>query len=222
MKKLLCLVIFLATLCCFTFAGCEEEREYHPYLDYGINFTAEKPVFYFESVTREDLKDVKVERMRWTFAGYEPLNYFKTYEKFSENYLKNLSGNKFYLLKCEENNTIFTNTSQQYFIIYQKKDLSELMLVEEYSIVDEELGAGGDGTTVSFQILINPIEKTEEIEFTFEFGCKHRMDGQIFKYINIYAGEECFSTCYFNNRVSIPSEWFEDYLKTNLIYGDDL
>ena len=117
-----------------------------------------------------------------------------------------------------------------YFGVFQKNDSAEILLEESFHYYNEELGSKPntedfdcwESVSVYFDLYIKSSEKAEINDFKFEFGKLEKPYRGSNKYINIYSGEVCFATCYYNNYVTISRAWFENYFKTNLIYGDDL
>ncbi len=221
MKKFLCICLTLITfVCCFAFVGCEEKDD--------INYTAEKPVYQYDSEVY-DYGDGRDENVQLTLKGCTPIKSFKFYKDFSKYYSDNLKGNKEYLLYRSNEIQPLTPYDEGYFGFYRENETEDLILKEAFDYYDKELGTkptgGEDGVksvSVYFSIFIKSFEKIETSEITLEFGKTVSKNGLPDKYINIYSGEECFATCYFHNKVYIPQEWYENYLKTNLIYGDDL
>jgi len=230
MKKLLCLCLtVLMLVCCFGFVGCDKEEVEN------INYTAERPIIdfvsdreYKDNETTGKTETILLFKDRQNSSIYEQATDFNKFEDLSEYYSNNMKGENFYLMRCGYPMYGFLLTSEHYFDFYKERDGEELLLAEHYAIYDEELGtkdygdkATGIHITVSFVFFIKPIKKIES-EFKFEFGKYTMANGIINKYINIFLDEKCFATCYFSNHVNIPQEWYENYLKTNLIYGDEL
>lgn len=225
MKKILCLALVTLMIgCTFGVAGCEEKEE-----DDGIEYTAEKPILDFESVKLEnEIAPNGGEEIYWTLKGYEPIRMNYYFEEFFNYYDEVLKGSKLHFVERGYDMPMYIDPKSEFFTFYRNNETGELLAKEIYYIYDEELGTESDLDvctgrliTLSFTILIKPIEKSTS-ELCFEFGKRTLNNRTIEKYINIYFGEECFATCYFSNHVNIPQEWYENYLKENLIYGDDL
>ncbi len=94
-----------------------------------------------------------------------------------------------------------------------------------FSLFDKELGVwapqnkpSGVNISLEFCMFIIPTESKAENGFKLEFGkSKDKIYGYD-KYLNVYNGEECFATCYFDRGVrSIKEEWFQNYFTNNLI-----
>lgn len=216
MKKLLCLCLTVVMLVfCFGFVGCEKKDD--------INYTAERPWIDPVYATLDD------EERTLTVNGCKLIKRCKSYIEFSEYYKEHLKGNRVYLLYRGNEVLPLTPYDEGCFDFSGNTETGEFIVEESYDYYDGELGSklgdGKDGwkaVSVHLDILIKPTGKLGISELTFEFGKKISHNGMPEKYINMYSGEECFATCYFNNYVYIPQEWYENYLKTNLIYGDDL
>lgn len=218
MKKVLfCMLSALPFCVCF--AGCKSCD--------GIEYTASEPelLFEFEVYSENDN-----ERL-WTLKDYTPISNFKSYKDFSAFYNENMKGSNTYLLYREEPEA--TNPyNEGYFAFYRGNETNDLILEESFTYFDKELGTNPGGSkddvkaiSFSLEIFIKPIEKTSASELKLEFGKLEKPLkglGEYEKYINLYFGEECFATCFYYNNVKVSFEWFENYFKTNLIYGDEI
>ncbi len=223
MKKILCLCLtVLMLVCCFGFIGCEKEDD--------INYTAEKPILNFETEWIEEFDESENKTYKyWTYKGFELVGRFNYYKDFSEYYSTNLKDNKLYLFSHpNEDLRPMPPDEQGGYNYFKNKQTGEMIVFECYKYYDSSLGvidcgekAGCSTHILYFCIFIKPIESAKA-DLIFEFGKLTRANGSIEKYINVYSGEECFATCYFDNNVYISQEWYENYLKTNLVYGDEL
>ena len=227
MKKILCLALVTLMIgCTFGVAGCEA--------DDGIEFTAEKPIYIYKYSPLENWEEIEEGEMRSTINGCDPIKGFSFYKDFSEYYVENLKGNKAYLLYRSNEIPPFTPDDKGTFGFYREKETGVLILEESYHLYDSELGTKPFDGTIPYQsvsvyldIFIKAIDGIDLNELKLEFG---KIDADKLeipfygpdKYINIYTGEICFATCYYNNHVTVPREWFENFFKENLIYGDDL
>ena len=210
-----------SVLCCFVFSGCNKDNIY---------YTAEKPVFQFKSVTLENyVQLIEDGEMYWTLEGCDPIKHFSFFKNFSEYYRENLTEDNAYLLYRDNENPPLTPYDEGSFSFYREKESGKLIMNESYDYYDSALGTKPykgkipyNPVSLYLDIYIRAVDKADLNGLLLEFGKLENRFYSYDKYINIYIGEECFATCYYNNQVNIPREWFENYFKTNLIYTDDL
>lgn len=220
MKKILCLCLtFLITVCCFNFVGCESD---------GIEYIAKMPEIQYRSEIYEYGNGTD-ESVQLTLNGCAPISQFKFYNNFSKYYFENLKGSNSYLLYRSNEKSTLNPYDEGNFGFYRERETGDLILQEAFDYYNKELGTksddGKDGVksvSIYLNIFIKPIEKTDDSEIILEFGKLESSFYRCDKYINIYLGEKCFATCYYESKVTIRREWYENYLKTNLIYGDEL
>lgn len=220
MKKFLCLCLTVSMIvCCFGFLGCKND---------GIEYTAKNPVFRYESEVYE-YGNGTGEQVRLTLKGCTPVQNFKFYKDFSKYYVDNLKGSGMYLLSRDNEIPPLNPYHAGDFGFYRENESNDLIIQESFDYYDKELGSkpngGKDGVkaiSVCFDVFIKSIKKIEIGEIVLEFGKLENKFYSYEKFINIYFGEECFATCYYDNHVTIPREWYENYFKTYLIYGDNL
>ena len=232
-KKILYCILALAMLvCCLSVVGCKDDKsrdqeegfkDFYKQRFQGIDFTAERPIIDLSVTWREREWEYKLVE-KYTYWGYEPITYIYSFNDTANYYLENLTGNKIYLLNSANMATNKHTSIDRWFAFYQHQELPEVLLVENFSVYDEDIVEYSDrGISVALNIFIKPTERIEKDELKFEYGIIKQLSGLVKLYINVYAGEESFATCYFDYCVTtITEEWFENYFKTNLIYGDDL
>ncbi len=210
MKKLTAVIITFVALfgVCFGAAGCNDAEKD------TINYTATAPVIYYE------LDDsVKNE---YVYKGYEKLIFTEEQDEITQFYKENLSDSNLYLLNYGYE---LWDANFHYYNVYRGTGNNKLFARMNFSLFDEELGVwapqnkpSGVNISLEFCMFIIPTESKAENGFKLEFGkSKDKIYGYD-KYLNVYNGEECFATCYFDRGVgSIEEEWFENYFTNNLI-----
>lgn len=210
MKKLTAVVITFVALfgVCFGVAGCNDAEKD------TINYTATAPVIYYE------LDDsVKNE---YVYKGYEKLIFTEEQDEITQFYKENLSDSNLYLLNYGYE---LWDANFHYYNVYRGTGNNKLFARMNFSLFDKELGVwapqnkpSGVNISLEFCMFIIPTESKAENGFKLEFGkSKDKIYGYD-KYLNVYNGEECFATCYFDRGVrSIKEEWFQNYFTNNLI-----
>lgn len=215
MKKFAAVIITFVALfgVCFGAAGCNDAEKD------TVNYTATAPAIYYE------LDDsVKNE---YVYKGYEKLISTEEQAEITQFYKENLSDSNLYLLNygyelCDAN--------FHYYNVYRGTGNNKLFARMNFSLFDKELGVwapqnkpSGVNISLEFCMFIIPTESKAENGFKLEFGkSKDKFYGYN-KYVNVYNGEECFATCYFDRGVrSIKEEWFQNYFANNLVWGGDL
>lgn len=210
MKKLTAVIITFVALfgVCFGAAGCNDAEKD------TINYTATAPVIYYE------LDDsVKNE---YVYKGYEKLIFTEEQDEITQFYKENLSDSNLYLLNYGYE---LWDANFHYYNVYRGTGNNKLFARMNFSLFDKELGVwapqnkpSGVNISLEFCMFIIPTESKAENGFKLEFGkSKDKIYGYD-KYLNVYNGEECFATCYFDRGVrSIKEEWFENYFTNNLI-----
>ena len=215
MKKLVCVIIafFAVSGVCIGAAGCNDAEKD------TINYTATAPVIYYE------LDDsVKNE---YVYKGYEKLIFTEEQDEITQFYKENLSDSNLYLLNYGYE---LWDANFHYYNVYRGTGNNKLFARMNFSLFDKELGVwapqnkpSGVNISLEFCMFIIPTESKVENGFKLEFGkSKDKIYGYD-KYLNVYNGEECFATCYFDRGVrSIKEEWFQNYFANNLVWGGDL
>lgn len=215
MKKLTAVIITFVALfgVCFGAAGCNDAEKD------TINYTATAPVIYYE------LDDsVKNE---YVYKGYEKLIFTEEQDEITQFYKENLSDSNLYLLNYGYE---LWDANFHYYNVYRGTGNNKLFARMNFSLFDKELGVwapqnkpSGANISLEFCMFIIPTESKAENGFKLEFGkSKDKIYGYD-KYLNVYNGEECFATCYFDRGVrSIKEEWFQNYFANNLVWGGDL
>lgn len=210
MKKLTAVIITFVALfgVCFGAAGCNDAEKD------TINYTATAPVIYYE------LDDsVKNE---YVYKGYGKLIFTEEQDEITQFYKENLSDSNLYLLNYGYE---LWDANFHYYNVYRGTGNNKLFARMNFSLFDKELGVwapqnkpSGVNISLEFCMFIIPTESKAENGFKLEFGkSKDKIYGYD-KYLNVYNGEECFATCYFDRGVgSIEEEWFENYFTNNLI-----
>ncbi len=210
MKKLTAVIITFVALfgVCFGAAGCNDAEKD------TINYTATAPVIYYE------LDDsVKNE---YVYKGYEKLIFTEEQDEITQFYKENLSDSNLYLLNYGYE---LWDANFHYYNVYRGTGNNKLFARMNFSLFDKELGVwapqnkpSGVNISLEFCMFIIPTESKAENGFKLEFGkSKDKIYGYD-KYLNVYNGEECFATCYFDRGVrSIKEEWFQNYFTNNLI-----
>lgn len=210
MKKLTAVIITFVALfgVCFGAAGCNDAEKD------TINYTATAPVIYYE------LDDsVKNE---YVYKGYEKLIFTEEQDEITQFYKENLSDSNLYLLNYGYE---LWDANFHFYDIYRGTDNNKIFAFMRFRLFDKELGVwapqnkpSGVNISLEFCMFIIPTESKAENGFKLEFGkSKDKIYGYD-KYLNVYNGEECFATCYFDRGVrSIKEEWFENYFTNNLI-----
>ncbi len=210
MKKLTAVIITFVALfgVCFGAAGCNDAEKD------TINYTATAPVIYYE------LDDsVKNE---YVYKGYEKLIFTEEQDEITQFYKENLSDSNLYLLNYGYE---LWDANFHYYNVYRGTGNNKLFARMNFSLFDKELGVwapqnkpSGVNISLEFCMFIIPTESKAENGFKLEFGkSKDKIYGYD-KYLNVYNGEECFATCYFDRGVrSIKEEWFQNYFANNLI-----
>lgn len=222
MKKILWFGIILSTLCCFAFTGCKDYDD--------IEYTAPQPIFLYETVMLENYEELlQAGEMYWTVTGCEPLKNFKSYKDFSQYYAGNLKGSNAYLLYRDNEVFPLTPYEEGSFSFYREKVSGKIILNESYKYYDSGLGSKPyedkvpyDPVSLYIDIFIIAIDNVNLNELNFEFGKLENGFFDLHYYVNIYTGDECFATCFYDSYVKISREWFETYFKTHLISGDNL
>ena len=210
MKKLVCVIIAFFTVSgvCIGAAGCKNAE------NDALNYTATAPVIYYE------LDDsVKNE---YVYKGYEKLIFTEEQDEITQFYKENLSDSNLYLLNYGYE---LWDANFHYYNVYRGTGNNKLFARMNFSLFDKELGVwapqnkpSGVNISLEFCMFIIPTESKAENGFKLEFGkSKDKIYGYD-KYLNVYNGEECFATCYFDRGVrSIKEEWFQNYFANNLI-----
>ena len=215
MKKFAAVIITFVALfgVCFGAAGCNDAEKD------TVNYTATAPAIYYE------LDDSVINE--YVYKGYEKLIYTEEQDEITQFYKENLSDSNLYLLNygyelCDAN--------FHYYNVYRGTGNNKLFARMNFSLFDKELGVlapqnkpSGVNISLEFCMFIIPTESKAENGFKLEFGkSKDKFYGYN-KYVNVYNGEECFATCYFDRGVrSIKEEWFQNYFANNLVWGGDL
>lgn len=215
MKKFAAVIITFVALfgVCFGAAGCNDAEKD------TVNYTATAPAIYYE------LDDsVKNE---YVYKGYEKLIFTEEQDEITQFYKENLSDSNLYLLDYGYE---LWDANFHYYNVYRGTGNNKLFARMNFSLFDKELGVwapqnkpSGVNISLEFCMFIIPTESKAENGFKLEFGkSKDKFYGYN-KYVNVYNGEECFATCYFDRGVrSIKEEWFQNYFANNLVWGGDL
>ena len=215
MKKLTAVIITFVALfgVCFGTAGCNNAEKD------TVNYTATAPTIYYE------LDDsVKNE---YVYKGYEKLIFTEEQDEITQFYKENLSDSNLYLLNYGYE---LWDANFHYYNVYRGTGNNKLFARMNFSLFDKELGVwapqnkpSGVNISLEFCMFIIPTESKAENGFKLEFGKSEDKFYGYNKYVNVYNGEECFATCYFDRGVrSIEEEWFENYFANNLVWGGDL
>lgn len=223
-KKII-LAISVAAFALPALSACDDEFEY-TFID-PIEYTAAAPVVEYIHVRYDSYwkMDYNTGKRELIFEPDDPNTKFITEESdvFTEYYRENYGNKNMFFL----NYGVEPHMSLSDPATYIAYECDELRFVEQFRVYDEELGSYIDPPGVASGIwcsfvsvcVIKPLkaEYTGD-EFYYEFGNNH--NGIYSKYANIYCGEECFATFYYDPCVPISQEWFENYLNKNLIWGN--
>ncbi len=210
MKKLVCVIIAFFTVSgvCFGAAGCKNAE------NDALNYTATAPAVYY--------KAYKNNNNETQYTGYEKLIFTEEQDEITQFYKENLSDSNLYLLNYGYE---LWDANFHYYNVYRGTGNNKLFARMNFSLFDKELGVwapqnkpSGVNISLEFCMFIIPTESKAENGFKLEFGkSKDKIYGYD-KYLNVYNGEECFATCYFDRGVrSIKEEWFQNYFTNNLI-----
>lgn len=213
MKKLVCVIIAFFTVSgvCVGAAGCKNAE------NDALNYTATAPAVYYEAYKNNNNET--------QYTGYELLFSTEEQDVFTNYYRDNLHGSNLYLLNYGFE---LWDANFHFYDIYRGTDNNKIFALMRFRLFDNELGVwapqnkpSGLNISLDFSMYIMPTESNDKGDFVLEFGkSKDKIYGYD-KYLNVYNGEECFATCYFDRGVrSIKEEWFRNYFANNLIWGD--
>ncbi len=226
MKKFTTILITLIITCvtALELGGCKE-KIVRP------EFTAESPCYGNADLLQNTLyKEFFFDTLPY---GLDPYDEFVKYYKTE---FKQVSDKDFYVLNLGEPVDDPALDRQRYCNVYGQlntdNELENLFLFEGVEIYDESVGGWLDNVdeikpgyhnwTIYLSIVCVPVENELIGEFTLEFGRLKEKDGICDSFINIYCQSICIATCEYREGVDIPLSWYENFFKTNLIYGGNL
>jgi len=226
MKKFTTILITLIITCATALGlgGCKQ-KIVRP------EFTAESPCYSSTDLLQNTLyKEFFFDTLPY---GSDPYDEFVKYYKSD---FKQVTDKNFYVLNLGEPIDYFEADQSRHCNIYgtlnNNCQLEDLYLMQGVEIYNENVGGWLDNVdeikpgyhnwTIYLSIISVPVENELIGEFTLEFGRLNETDGICDSFINIYCQSVCIATCEYREGVGIPLSWYENYFKTNLIYGGNL
>ena len=223
MKKIF--IVAMALIFTLPIFGCSKTEKIKFDGEKEIVFTAAKPLIGTKrsSVVHEELSCVD-----------GSCDFYKEYsEYYKENFQDKIDGS-FYMLKSERRIGGFM---WQYFNFYAGDIIdgkyTNPLIVLSIALYDDKFReavpsdghlATGLWDNINLSFRLAPVSNiVKGSKFRLEFGIdESKNKGWYDKYFNLYNGETCIATCYYQlkykeTREPLTYKWFEDYLKENLI-----
>lgn len=240
LKKFLATIIAVLSAASIAvgFSGCKDDEISLPPM------TAEAPYYEYDSISDLTLckRFSKYDKRFEEGISEEEYENYDAYNEFIDYYngeFKNSCLDKFYLLNPgypQEGWGPYMNTRD--FEIYTeeiKEDEAYVntLVSESIMLYDRKIGSpydsnhyhgepvldGASHWTIYMRIFLFPIANELDGEIRLEFGEYNSEKWRFDHYINLYIGETCLGTCYYDAAVEIPLSWYQNYFKTNLFYG---
>lgn len=209
-----------------------------------IAFTAEKPICVYDWDSAKQYKRLVSHDARYDF--------YKDYSAYYNDELKDKLDCSFYMVKTERRRdgegTAFLlqyGLMSDYFYFYadsltkgkyvnpcihitiklhedEFEDLNDP--VYDDSLPDSEKPFRNTSENITLMFTFAPVTNLEEdAKYRLEFGIDESKETDWYdKYFNLYKGETCIATCYYQLYFKtmtehLTYEWFENYLKENLV-----
>ena len=223
LKKFIAIILTTITAACVAvgFSGCKDEITLPP-------MTETAPVV----ATRQNMdcyKEIEKDENHTSKTKYE------CFEEYYNGEFRQICEDKFYyinLTRVEPEQQKWFSIIGDFIMIMVEKDsetqtsLVNPVIYQNFEVYDYYVGDSRDNGsiapwTLDFNAYMLPVQGELPIEeMTLKFG-KNNDRTHIPRdyYINIYLGETCIGTCYFDTNVSISYEWFEDFFTRHLVYG---